>query len=203
MLLPDYRFVRCKFYAPIGAEAVRIENASVVGKWRTQPKKFYGEKEKTLAERFINSSCEVSEVISFTTRYGPLSGSYWEGVGVGFAFTLESWRLNQLEFRRLWRVVQTSPQMGPFQPLEGTTMEIRRGWLHLGCPDLWTFMTLELMSRPKKLRFCERPDCPHPYFMANHGKERYCSTDCANWAQSKWKKQWHEERRVKKLKNKR
>jgi hypothetical protein len=61
-------------------------------------------------------------------------------------------------------------------------------------------MWFELMSNAKALRVCERPDCKTPYFLAEHGKERYCSIGCANWAQSNWKKRWHEQQRQKRKK---
>jgi hypothetical protein len=83
--------------------------------------------------------------------------------------------------------------------LELGQAEIRNRWLHFGCGSLFDFMLLELLSNREKLRFCRRPGCAHPYFIAQHGKEQYCSTDCANWAQSKWKKQWHQEQRQKRL----
>jgi hypothetical protein len=193
-MLPPNQFVRCRFYAPIGVSGVHLRDESVVGQWKLPSRKFYGVGGKTLAERVANLPRETKNVLSFTERYGPLSGNPLDGGQ--FSFTVESWWRNQMLFQRNWLSGQVNPTT-LLLPDGNTTIEFRDRWLQLGCPDLWTFMTLELLSRPERLRVCERPSCAHPYFIANHGKERYCTTDCANWAQSKWKKRWHAEQRQK------
>lgn len=60
---------------------------------------------------------------------------------------------------------------------------------------LWTFI-FEALHYPEKVRLCLRPDCKH-YFIAQHGKELYCSVECANWSQAQLKKRWHEQQRQK------
>jgi hypothetical protein len=57
-------------------------------------------------------------------------------------------------------------------------------------------MLLQIIAQSRKVRICERSDCTTPYFIANHGKERYCSIDCSNWSQARLKKRWHEEQRT-------
>jgi len=194
--LLSHRFVRFRFYTPIGVERVRLHRDGIVGQWKQQTTPFYGDREKTVAERFVNWGWEGADVERFTKRYGPLVGSPQESRD--FSFPLESWCQSQSEFRKFWHVARKG-HIGEYQPLEGNTIEIRRGWLHFRCGSLWTFMTLELLSQPEKLRFCARPDCGHRYFVAQHGKERYCSTECANWSQSQLKKRWHEQQRRKRL----
>ena len=191
-MLSSNQFVRCRFYAPTGVSGVHLQGDSIVGQWKLPLKKFYGDGGKTLAERFVNFPWETKNVLSFTERYGPLSGNPLDGGQ--FRFTLESWWLNQMEFQRNWLSAQRNPTTLLLRD-GNTTIEFRDRWLQLGCPDLWTFMIFELLSKPAKLRICKRPSCAHPYFIANHGKESYCSADCANWAQSEWKKRWHAEQR--------
>ena len=44
-----------------------------------------------------------------------------------------------------------------------------------------------------KLRSCGNPECMHPYFVAE-GKQRFCSTLCADNVQKMHKRRWWEER---------
>ena len=196
-MLPDYRFTRFRFYAPAGVANVRVEGENVIGKWAASWHRYYGERGATLAERFANWGRKHERILEFTKRHGPLTHSPYHQP-LEFSFSLESWTRNQWEFRKLWASMQQG-RIGRTQQLEVGLVEIRNGWLHFGCGSLWDFMTIELLRKPEKLRFCKRADCDHRYFTAQHGKEQYCSTDCANWAQSKWKKQWHETQRQKRL----
>jgi len=194
-ILPGNRFARFRFYAPIGVEDVRLSDHSIIGRWKVQPTRFYGETEKTLAERFANWGREEIDIQNFTERYGPLAGSRFDGPQ--FRFAVAAWRSNQQEFRKYWCEVEQG-HVGKHEPLQGSTIEIRRGWLDFCCGALWTFMTLELLSEVEKVRICERPDCSkNKYFVAQHGKERYCSPDCANWSQARLKMRWHEQQRQK------
>ena len=193
--LPNYRFIRFRFYAPIGVEDVHLEDASIAGRWKKNTTRYYGVKEKTLAERFANCRRESADIQRFTEGYGPLAGNpYTERE---FKFSLESWRGSQDEFCKFWNVLVRARAPGGYQPLEGNAIEIRDRWLHFRCGALWTFMTLELLSRPEKTRVCLRPNCKQRYFIAQHGKERYCSPECGNWSQAQLKKRWHKEQRQK------
>jgi hypothetical protein len=87
---------------------------------------------------------------------------------------------------------------GQYKPIGENSIEVRGKWLDFRCHDLWTFMVLEMFMNQRMLRLCEHPGCVQQlYFIAQHGKERYCSTDCSNWSQSQLKKRWHAEQRLK------
>ncbi len=195
--LPDYRFNKFRFYTPVGVAEIRVEGQKVIGEWRDPLQRHYGERGITVAERFVNCGWEPEQIVKFTEKYGPLSSSSHDG-SREFSFPVESWRSNQWEFRKLWASIQHGGTLRT-QLLEVGQIEIRKDWLHFKCGSLWDFMTLELLSKREKVRFCRRPECDHPYFTAQHGKEQYCSTNCANWAQSEWKRQWHETQRQKRL----
>jgi hypothetical protein len=196
-ILPIDRFVRCAFYTPTGVEGVRVHRTEIVGDWKFK-KDHYPDKSLTLAQRFANSTCDAKSVLRFTERWGPLSGNPYDGKD-GFRFTVESWAGTQQALQQLWRVVQHNGAI-PFQPAEPIVVEFAPKGTTLRCPDLYHFMCFELMSNSKRLRICKREDCGTPYFLAQHGKEQYCSPDCANWAQSVWKKRWHEEQRQRRIK---
>jgi hypothetical protein len=60
---------------------------------------------------------------------------------------------------------------------------------------IWRFLLLDLLSCDSaRLRTCKRPDCPHPFFVARHLKQNYCSDLCAAWGQRQWKLKWWEKR---------
>ena len=191
-MLPPYQFLRCRFYTPNCVEGVGQQDGGITGRWSMKPTRRYSDAEAKVAQLFANWGWEAHEIIRFTKRFGPLSGS--PGPGHEFRFTVESWRTNQSEFRKFWHHVRDG-RMGQYEPIEGSTVEIRKRWLDFRCGDLWTFMSLELLAAPEKVRICLRPECTHPYFIANHGKERYCSPACANWSQAQLKRNWHEARR--------
>jgi hypothetical protein len=196
--LPPYRFLQCRFYAPIGVTNVRSDGIGITGDWKQNASRHYGDKSLTLAQRFADSSIDAETILDFTKRWGPLSGNPHDG-NDGFRFTVESWKETRKSFAGFWRMVQRHGA-APFEPINPILVEFEKKSVILHCPDICTFMCLEVMSNAKSLRVCEREECNTPYFLAQHGKERYCSTDCANWAQSIWKKRWHEEQRQKRIK---
>jgi len=192
--LPDYRFIRFRFYTPVCIEGVSLVGTSVAGRWTNKGQRHYLEKGITVAERFTNCDGTPEAIRTFTESYGPVDLT--QGVGE-FRFSVDEWVKSQQEFQKFWRVLAKGGIPARYTPLPGDAVEFRGKWLHLRCGTLWTFMTYELLSQPAKVRFCERPDCKHPYFVAQHGKEQYCSTDCANWSQAQLKKRWHEQQREK------
>jgi hypothetical protein len=192
--LPDYRFIRLRFYAPIAVESVRLAGTFVAGRWTREEERFYPEKGTTVAQRFANCESTPEEVCRFTARFGPLELSPGQGE---FSFKVDDWMASQKEFQKLWRILAKGGTPARYWPLPGDAVEFRGKWLYLRCGTLWTFMTYELLTQPAKVRICERPDCKHPYFVAQHGKEQYCSTDCSNWSQAQLKKRWHEQQREK------
>jgi hypothetical protein len=195
-ILPFNRFVRCGFYTPILNSDVRLEGSQISGKWGEAFTDFYGEKGILIAQRFANWPTDKSKIFEFTKRYGPLTESPSDGSS-GFRFSLEEWKVSQRHIRNSWKSLM-SQGADVFFPEENILLEFGPKQLVLQCSNLKTFMYLEMSSCADKLRFCEREGCTHPYFVPHHGKERYCSTDCSNWAQSQWKKRWHEEQRKKK-----
>jgi hypothetical protein len=197
-ILPTDRFVRCAFYTPTGCVNVRKNEMEIIGDWAHKASNYYGDRGNLLAQRFANSPSDARSILKFTQRWSPILGNPYDGRD-GFQFTVESWAATQKAFQQLWRVVQRTGSC-PFQPVEPVVVEFVKGRPLLQCQDLYTFMCFELMSNASKLRTCKRENCGNPYFLAQHGKEQYCSIDCSNWAQSIWKKRWHEDRRQKRLK---
>jgi hypothetical protein len=194
--LPDHRFIRFRFYTPICVDTVRLLGTFIVGNWTIDEQHHYPELGNTVAQRFANCPGTPEAIRRFTEGYGP--PGLTQGVGE-FRFSVDEWVKSQHEFEKFWRVLAKGGTPARYTPLPGDAVEFRGKWLHLRCGTLWTFMTYELLSQPAKVRLCERPDCKHPYFVAQHGKERYCSTGCSNWSQAQSKKRWHESQRQKRM----
>jgi len=192
--LPDYRFIRFRFYTPICVGNVRVVGTSIVGTWITNERQHYPERGVTVAQRLANCHGTPKDIRAFTDNYGPLALT--QGVGE-FRFSVDEWLESQHEFQKLWRILAKGGTPSRYWQLPGDAVEFRNKWLQLRCGTLWTFMMYELLSQAGKVRICERPDCKHPYFIAQHGKEQYCSVDCSNWSQAQLKKRWHEQQRQK------
>jgi hypothetical protein len=187
---------------------VRLQGTEITGNWSKKSSEFYGERSSTLAQRFANWPCDPESILQFTQRWGPLFGNPYDR-DRGFRFTIEEWIEAQSVFRAIWRNLKGFPRdfegidrrlpIGtlPIATPEPVQVQIGPKAVILQIPNLFTFMHFELHSSIKVLRICKRRDCKKRYFLAQHGKEQYCSTDCANWAQSVWKKRWHEEQRQK------
>jgi len=151
-----------------------------------------------LAQRFANLPSDPSNILEFTKRYGPPSQDPDDLSGT-FSFSLREWALKRRAIRESWKFLIGNDSHKSFHPETfAFRFEFKTRQLVIECPDLMSFMQLELASCARKLRLCAREECTTPYFVPQHGKERYCSIDCSNWAQSQWKKRWHEEQKKKK-----
>ncbi len=204
LTLPANRFLSCAVCTPIGVANARLEGTKITGDWKNEASEFSGERSLPLALRFANWPSDPSNILKFTQRWGPLRGNPCNSSGE-FSFDIQGWITWQDLFRNIWRAhCQLSNKLkhlplgamtfdiGPPEPVE---VEMGPKLVVLRVPSLLKFMCLELHSNIRALRICRRPDCSKPYFIAQHGKERYCSTVCANWAQRNWKKRWHDNRR--------
>jgi hypothetical protein len=192
------QFLRCGFFTPIGTANVRLAGGEVQGDWKPEATHYYGDKGKPLAVRFANLPAHPARIVKFTEQYGPLGGNPEDRRGE-FRFSTANWAANQRTFRADWKLVQRYGART--MEIAKVILEFRPAQLVLRCPDLWIFLYCELVSSESRLRVCAREGCPHPYFVAQHGKETYCGTECAGWAQARWKKRWHQEQREKKQAN--
>jgi hypothetical protein len=112
--------------------------------------------------------------------------------GATFRFSLKEWRQLQRSFRAEWKLnASGSPEEIVYGLAPKEKLIRRKSGLEYQTETLWRLLFFSLDSIPfERLRVCDRPDCPNPYFVARHLGQRYCSQVCAQWAQREWKKKW-------------
>ncbi len=162
--------------------------------------------ERKLLDEFANWPSAPSDLLRFTKRHGPLTVRAKEGQRATYSFTTTQWRKCQREFRELWESLLLKPGQpasiltllgysGSFNCRPGEHFDGRYGALRFEASNLFRLLCLELITVPvERVRKCTRPDCEHPYFIAPHLRQQYCSEMCANWAQRGWKKRWWKEK---------
>lgn len=191
---PDNPLRRVSFFTLAGVAVAGLAGDEIQGRFATDLKQFFGIRHKRVSEEFANWPNDSEGILRFTGRFGPLEESAQPSAE--FRFALSRWRFSQANFRQGWEAFP--PRRGRYFGYSfyfGTAGG--RGWscdpngLTYRAANLLEFLTLTLMACPKeRLRICARPDCPHPYFVARHLKQTYCSEPCAAWGQRQWKKQW-------------
>jgi len=148
-----------------------------------------------LVAAFANWSTDDREIVRFVRRFGPLIIPHGKR-GATFSVRLDEWRANQRAFRRNWKRWSNSEEWGRWHPVtifkpDEETIEHAGEGVTLGFRTLGRYLTFVLHVLPReRLKSCDRPDCPHPYFIAQHRNERYCSEECANWGDRQVKLRW-------------
>jgi hypothetical protein len=180
-------------WTPIGTESVRIEGTEVIGRWQQALRTFKGLRNRLLVEDFVNWPDDPHEIVRFTTAYGPLLQEAEEGRE--FRFSMDEWRHAQKMLQKMWESragrasLTTNVPGGPYR------IVVHNRTLAFLANSLEGFLVMDLVMAPaNRLRKCQRPGCPNPYFVARHLKQHYCSPLCAEWAQARWKKQWWEKK---------
>jgi hypothetical protein len=189
MLTPDNSLRNFRFCTLAGVEDVRVVGThKIIGRFQENLKEIYGPRRKRrLVEDFLNWPSNLEGLLRFARKYGPLRIS--PVAGAEFEIPWGHWMEDQRRLQSLWQR-QRIIQPAEWEP-RGGSLSFREGWLTYTTSNLYMFLHVDLItSETKRLRFCKRPDCRNPYFIAGHLKQRFCSDLCAEWGQREWKKQW-------------
>jgi hypothetical protein len=208
MFTPAKSIRHFRFCTLAGVENVRlVDSNKITGRFQAKLTEFYGPTKGRLIEDFLNWPSDPQSVLHFTRKYGPLQISPVEGKE--FEVSWHPWTLDQRRLRSLWRQ-KSFFDLNERERSNGT-LAFRNGWLTYTAANLYVYLYMDLVTcEAKRLRICKRSDCPYPYFIAGHLKQRFCSDKCAEWGQREWKKQWwaehgaawRQERKESKLKKK-
>jgi hypothetical protein len=199
---------RFRFCTLAGVEDVRLVAPNkIAGRFKPTLEEFYGPPNRRLIEDFLNWPSDVEGVLRFTRKYGPVQTS--PAGGKEFEVFWQPWTLDQRRLRSLWRQ-KSFFDLNKRERSNGT-LAFQSGWLTYTAANLFVYLCMDLVTcEAKRLKICKRADCPNPYFIARHLKQRFCSDKCAEWGQREWKKQWwtehgaawRQERKESKLKKK-
>lgn len=162
-------------------------------------------------EDFANCLPDINSVKRFTKRHGPLWGAD-QALPGSFAFMLSQWIADRRNYRMVWDrllgleiaednlpalpkdLLWLRDAQDPWKKVQTSgTFEITKLGLAYVADTLYAALTLKMLavSVDGKLRRCAKPGCDQQtYFIAQHGKQNYCSDICAEWAQKKWKTEW-------------
>jgi len=186
------------FYTLAGVDEAHCDGSQLSGKWSDLPHELDPWKPGTLVEEFANWPDNSESISKFTRKYGPLQISHSlnaDGAGAPFHFSLESWRKEQHVFQAEWQLYfKFRDTLIAAKQIYTAPMEcfvLTGSGLKFKAANLLRLLFFSLDGVPvERLRLCMRPNCTHPYFLARHLKQNYCSDECARWGQRKWKKQW-------------
>lgn len=149
-----------------------------------------GKKEVRLIESFLNWPDDPDGILRFTRMYGPLEIT--AKPGGRFSFALQAFRYRQSELREMWRRFEKTVG-SPLDLLHllGGTVKFHQHSITYIAPSLYAYLYVDLLSSPtKRVRVCKRLHCMHPYFIAGHLRQRFCSDACAEEGQREWKREW-------------
>lgn len=195
MFTPANSIQRVSFWTLAGVEKAELIEDEIIGRFADNLRPFLERKGHRLFEEYANWPNDSQGMLRFTMRYGPMEES--ARPSRDFRFPLRRWQWWQSSFRENWEFLMPHPNVhastGFFAGTAGD-----RGWdydpkegLRYRVANLWEYLRLSLMACPKeRLKKCARPECQHPYFVARHLKQNYCSEQCGRWAQQQWKKRW-------------
>jgi hypothetical protein len=188
MFTPANSIRKFRFCTLAGVEDVRLAGSKrIFGRFQANLTEFYGPPKGRLIEDFLNWPSDPKSILRFTRKYGPLQD---EPIGSAeFEVFWLPWRMDQRRLRSLWqkrRVFELSDAARA-----GGSLTLGKGWLTYRAVNLFVYLYMDLVTcEANRLRMCKRADCPNPYFVASHLKQRFCSEQCAAWGQREWKKQW-------------
>jgi hypothetical protein len=110
--------------------------------------------------------------------------------------------------RALWRASDSgTKKWGMFRISQDFFHQGNAGLIQSPLDNSWDFLLtevkppsqterllLELVDLAEYTRYCDRPDCSAPYFIASNRGQKYCSTDCRDHAQREFKLKWWKEK---------
>ena len=189
---------RLSFFTLAGETEASFEGDQVTGRWLDPHSELRIRHAGSLAEAFANWRDDAAGILKFTRKYGPLETAPFtlESGAVGeFLFSITDWRKQQRVFRQTWDLCGKIPadqfDASVNAVARGELLVRRKAGLEYRTVNLLRLLTFDLDNVPvERLRRCVRPDCSHPYFVARHLKQNYCSDLCAAWGQSQWKRKW-------------
>jgi hypothetical protein len=137
------------------------------------------------AAEFANLPDTPEAILRFTREYAPLE---WPAApGDSFQFKIHDFRKAQCKLRQMWK----HPDATTGLDIPGAKIRFHAGTITVETPTLKSYLEVDLqMNPPERIRVCKRPGCLHPYFIAEHLRKQFCSSECAAEGQRTVKRDW-------------
>jgi hypothetical protein len=188
MITPTIRR-ELQFLTLSGVEGVQLSGDAVIGQFKPKLVEIGGTRKVELIERFVNWPDDAKSVVRFTRKYGPLKIP--ASPGVPFEFHLDEFKAAQEQFRNIWRNPRKHSAL-ELLSLDGS-LRFHKGSITYTAPTLYAYLYADLATSPaERIRICKREECRHPYFIAGHLKQQFCSDACAEEGQRVLKREWWE-----------
>jgi hypothetical protein len=178
-----------RFLTLSGVEGVQLSENAVIGQFKPKLVEIGGTRKVELIEMFVNWPGDAKSIVRFTRKYGPLEIP--ASPGVPFEFHLDEFKAAQEQFREIWK---NSRKHSDLELLSlGGSLRFHKGSITYTAPTLYAYLYADLTTSPaERIRICKREECRHPYFIAGHLKQQFCSDECAEEGQRELKREWWE-----------
>jgi hypothetical protein len=188
MITPNLRR-ELQFLTLSGVEGVQLSGDVVIGQFKPKLVEIGGARKVGLIQSFVNWPDDTKSIVRFTRRYGPLEIPAVPGGP--FEFHLDAFKAAQ---EHLWEIWGNPRKHSNLELLGlGGSLRFHRGSITYTAPTLYAYLFADLATSPvERVRICKWEECPHPYFIAGHLKQQFCSDECAEEGQRVLKREWWE-----------
>jgi hypothetical protein len=171
----------------LGVDHAKEMGSEIEGQFKGALVEFDGEREGRLIQKFLNWPDDPQSILRFTRKYGPLEIAPVRGKAFQFPFT--GFTRVQDQLRTIWRHLDKHAQRDLY---EGGSLLFRGGGtVSFIAKTLYWYLYVDLITIPiERAKICKRDTCVHPYFIAGHLKQRFCSDQCAEEGQRELKRSW-------------
>jgi hypothetical protein len=170
----------------LGVKDAERVGGEVVGWFKSELLSFEGVPDGRLIEKFLNWPDDPQSITQFTRDYGPLK--IGPVPGKEFRFRINEFRVLQRQLRSIWKDLGNHAEQDLWK---GGSLRFSGGSVYFIANTLYWYLYVDLITtRLDRARVCKRDQCGHPYFIAGHLKQRFCSDECAAEGQRELKKEW-------------
>jgi hypothetical protein len=176
-----------------GVHHVLVMGENVIGRFKDHLVEVGGKREPRLIETLVNCGDDLRSIQSFTRQYGPPLKNIFVQPGGEFRFTRDDFRAIQGEFRNTWRNLEKEANSSvELLPRFGGKFVFSKGVTTYFAPNLYAYFYADLLTNAsiERFRVCQRDDCRHPYFLAGHLRQQFCSDACAEEGKRALKREW-------------
>lgn len=185
MLTPSLHPRSLQLRTFLGVKDAMQDGEEIVGHFKNDLIAFEGKREGRLIDKFLNWPGDLKGILRFTRKYGPLRIA--AKPGIPFRFQTSDFINAQEHLRGMWQSLDIHPE----EEIEGGSLQFRQGKVTYVSATLFMYLYVDLVTTPiDRIKVCKREKCAHPYFIAGHLKQRFCSDECAEVGQRELKKAW-------------